>query len=88
MPANDDGIRHIKLDPKTTRFHKGVAAGNKVREGHGDLDAPFEVKLGLYWFYVGALAGEMGLKTQEELYDFMQGASVRQPERPEPEDKK
>lgn len=82
MPAES---KKIKMSPETAHFYQGVSAGSEVRKAHEAFDSePLDVRLGLYWFYVGALAaGEYGLSTQEEFAQFIQGASLRKPEKPD-----
>lgn len=89
MPAPDhDNVTHIPIAGRTKVFMQGVSAAQKVRDAHaGSEFGDFETQIGLFWFYVGALAvEEYHLTEQEDLADFIMGASLRKPEPPDPDD--
>lgn len=75
----------IELDTRTQRFYQGVAAASKVAEAHADIEFPdHEVKVAMFWFYVGALAGgEHGCTESEDFEPFMLGANTRAPRKEE-----
>jgi hypothetical protein len=65
----------IQLEGPSLRFYQGVAAGQKVADGHADQPIPdFQQRLNLFWFYVGAVAvDEYGCKEPDELATFIAG---------------
>lgn len=71
----------IKLDAGSKRFYEGVAVGNQVTEAHAEIDFPdHEVRMAMFWFYVGALAGgEHGCKESKDFEPFIMGANTRAP---------
>ena len=82
MPADDKPTtRAIPLSKPTQHFLQGVAAGNQVRQAHQDIQFPSpQVRLNLFWFYVGALAtGEFGISEEDEFSNFILGATTHAP---------
>lgn len=71
----------IEMDARTKRFYQGAAAATKVVEAHAEVDFPdHEVRVAMFWFYVGALAGgEYGCTESEDFEPFVLGANTRAP---------
>lgn len=77
----------IQLDKTTVIMARGSAAGRQVNEAHKDSPFPdYATRLAFYWFYVGGLAVEQGLKEADEFGLFILGAQTAAPERPHTHD--
>lgn len=77
----------IHLGKDTITMAKGSAAGRRVNEAHKNSPFPdHDTRLAYYWFYVGGLAVEDGLKEPDEFGLFILGAQTAAPERPHTHD--
>lgn len=78
----------IELDARTQRFFQGAAAATEVVDAHADTEFPDqEVRVAMFWFYVGALAaGKYDCTEQEDFAAFVRGANTRAPRLEEDEE--
>lgn len=79
----------IPMEGATKRFYQGVSAGSQVTDAHASTEFPNdEVRVNLYWFYVGALAaGEYECESAEDFTGFILGAQTRAPQTDDDNDK-